>query len=242
MRKARHRRRSRAVKVLSSTAPAAMVAGAILAGPSAHAQVTHIVMDTSASTATDTTMALVDKATVAKAQEKAVWAASDWVTVQEGQSLSVIAGHSCDNQSDWTGLYEGNKKTIGPNPNLVFAGQQLVLDCREEAVSLPQPVYNAPESDNPAPEFQPVSYQTVDAGSYGGGFQSCVIERESGGNSQVMNSSGHYGLYQFDIGTWEEGGGNPGDFGHASVAEQNQVFQNVYAQRGTEPWAAYDGC
>ena len=33
-------------------------------------------------------------------------------------------------------------------------------------------------------------------------FQECVIARESGGNSQVMNSSGHYGLYQFSASTW----------------------------------------
>jgi hypothetical protein len=75
-----------------------------------------------------------------------------------------------------------------------------------------------------------------------GGFQSCVISRESGGNSQVMNSTGHYGLYQFDLGTWESGGGAAGDFGHASVGEQNAVFAAVYAARGTSPWAPYDGC
>jgi hypothetical protein len=57
-----------------------------------------------------------------------------------------------------------------------------------------------------------------------------------------MNSSGHYGLYQFSASTWAASGGNPADFGHASVAEQNQVFQNAYAQFGTSPWGPYDGC
>jgi hypothetical protein len=57
-----------------------------------------------------------------------------------------------------------------------------------------------------------------------------------------MNSSGHYGLYQFDASTWAAAGGNPASFGHASVGEQNQVFQNAYAQFGTSPWAPYDGC
>ena len=65
---------------------------------------------------------------------------------------------------------------------------------------------------------------------------------ESGGNAQVMNSSGHYGLYQFDLGTWESGGGSAADFGHASAAEQQQVFRAVYAARGTNPWSPYDGC
>jgi hypothetical protein len=75
----------------------------------------------------------------------------------------------------------------------------------------------------------------------GGGFQACVISRESGGDPQVMNSSMHYGWYQFDFSTWVSGGGNPADFGHASTGEQNAVFQSVYAARGTEPWMS-DGC
>ena len=57
-----------------------------------------------------------------------------------------------------------------------------------------------------------------------------------------MNSSGHYGLYQFDLSTWESGGGSASTFGHASAAQQTQVFNNVYAARGTSPWGPYDGC
>jgi hypothetical protein len=75
-----------------------------------------------------------------------------------------------------------------------------------------------------------------------GSFQACVIEHESGGNSQVMNSSGHYGLYQFSASTWAEYGGNPADFGSASAAEQNQVFNNAMAAGGASNWSAYDGC
>jgi hypothetical protein len=75
-----------------------------------------------------------------------------------------------------------------------------------------------------------------------GGFASCVISTESGGNSQVMNSSGHYGLYQFSASTWAEYGGSASDFGNASVAEQNQVFNNAVASGGQSNWSAYDGC
>jgi resuscitation-promoting factor RpfB len=81
----------------------------------------------------------------------------------------------------------------------------------------------------------------VNPASYSG-FQACVISRESGGDSQVMNSTGHYGLYQFSASTWAAAGGNPNDFGHASVAEQNLVFAQAYAAFGTSPWAPYDGC
>ncbi|HLK00770.1 MAG TPA: transglycosylase family protein, partial [Streptosporangiaceae bacterium] len=76
----------------------------------------------------------------------------------------------------------------------------------------------------------------------GGAFGACVVARESGGNSQVMNSSGHYGLYQFSYSTWVAYGGNPGDFGHASVAEQNAVFATALARGGQSNWSPYDGC
>lgn len=107
------------------------------------------------------------------------------------------------------------------------------------AAAAPAPASAAPRT--PSASAAPVS---VAASTYtgGSGFQQCVITRESGGNSQVMNGSGHYGLYQFDAGTWASGGGNPADFGHASVAEQNQVFNSVYAARGSSPWAPSDGC
>jgi hypothetical protein len=76
----------------------------------------------------------------------------------------------------------------------------------------------------------------------GGAFGACVISRESSGNSQVMNSTGHYGLYQFSASTWAAYGGNPADFGHATVAEQEQVFSNALAAGGQSNWSPYDGC
>jgi hypothetical protein len=69
-----------------------------------------------------------------------------------------------------------------------------------------------------------------------------VVARESGGNSQVMNASGHYGLYQFALGTWEKYGGPAADFGHASVAEQERVFMTALDQGGQSNWSSYDGC
>lgn len=100
-----------------------------------------------------------------------------------------------------------------------------------------------------APAAQP-GYQVVSSSrsyasssySGGGGMQSCIIARESGGSSQVMNSTGHYGLYQFSASTWAAHGGNPADFGHASVAEQNQVYYATVASDGYSDWAPYDGC
>lgn len=92
----------------------------------------------------------------------------------------------------------------------------------------------------PVPQYHAISSDTTYNGS--GSMQRCIISRESGGNSQVMNSTGHYGLYQFSYSTWVGSGGSAADFGHASVAEQNQVFYNAVAARGYSDWVAYDGC
>jgi phage tail protein X len=84
-----------------------------------------------------------------------------------------------------------------------------------------------------------------DSGAQAGGgssFRQCVISRESGGNSQARGAGGYYGLYQFSASTWAEYGGNPADFGNASVAEQNQVFDNAIAAGGQSNWSSYDGC
>ena len=76
----------------------------------------------------------------------------------------------------------------------------------------------------------------------GGAFGACVVERESGGNPDVWNASGHWGLYQFSASTWAEYGGSPADFGHAGVGEQEAVFMNAMARGGEFNWAPYDGC
>jgi Transglycosylase-like domain len=57
-----------------------------------------------------------------------------------------------------------------------------------------------------------------------------------------MNSSGHYGLYQFSYSTWVAYGGAPSEFGDASVAEQNAVFATAMSEGGEDNWAPYDGC
>lgn len=85
--------------------------------------------------------------------------------------------------------------------------------------------------------------RTVGGSYHGSGSkQRCIIARESGGNSQVMNGSGHYGLYQFSYKTWVSSGGSPSSFGHASVAEQNRAFYTAVAARGYSDWTPYDGC
>jgi len=179
--------------------------------------------------------------------------------VKPGDSLSSVAQRHCGTARDWTGIYAASRARgwTARNANSLTAGQHLWLSCSY----VPSMLRFAPAPPPPPPvvrtaavstgssgyhstyhrSYSSGSYGNVSAGSYGG-YQACVISRESGGRSQVMNSSGHYGLYQFDAGTWASGGGSAADFGHASVAEQNRVFAAVYAARGTQPWSPSDGC
>jgi spore germination protein YaaH len=73
-------------------------------------------------------------------------------------------------------------------------------------------------------------------------FEQCVIARESGGNPEITNGEGYWGLFQFSASTWAAYGGNPADFGSAPAAEQEQVFSNAMARGGESNWAPYDGC
>jgi LysM repeat protein len=165
-------------------------------------------------------------------------------TVRSGDSLSSIAGKVYHKQNAWPVLYYANRNKVHW-ADLVSTGQVLKVPA------LPAKIPAAPGQTGPAAAAtasgpvqatSAVSGGTYSGGSAGGSFGACVIARESGGNSQVMNSSGHYGLYQFSESTWVAYGGSAADFGHASAAEQNQVFSNAIARGGQSNWSPYDGC
>jgi len=173
-------------------------------------------------------------------------------TVKSGDTLSDIAKRVYHNPAYWPVLYWANHSQI-KYANVIEVGQKLTVPAKPAKVpaapSVLGPAAPAPVQSTSAPVTYAASAPVYSAPSQaattysgGGSFQSCVIARESGGNSQVMNSSGHYGLYQFSSGTWAAYGGNPADFGNASVAEQNQVFNNAIAAGGQSNWAPYDGC
>jgi hypothetical protein len=58
-----------------------------------------------------------------------------------------------------------------------------------------------------------------------GSYVACVIDRESGGNSRVMNSGGRYVPCQFSESAREAYGGSASDFSYGSVAGQNPGFK-----------------
>jgi LysM repeat protein len=167
--------------------------------------------------------------------------------VKPGDTLASIAKRLYANADYWPVLYWANHAAI-PYASQIQVGQALKVPAK------PAKIPDAPQDLAPAaPTVTTLSSgqsyssggSATTASTYSGSsgsFQACVIARESGGNSQVMNGSGHYGLYQFSASTWAAYGGNPADFGHASVAEQNQVFNNAIAAGGQSNWAPYDGC
>jgi hypothetical protein len=200
-------------------------------------------------------------ATVQRASGKNQAAKATSYTVRSGDSLSSIAGKVYHKQNAWPVLYYANRHQVHW-ADIVSTGQVLKVPA------LPAKIPAGPAQTGPAPAPAPApaaapasgpvqatsavsggtysggtsSGSTYSGGSPGGSFGSCVIARESGGNSQVMNSSGHYGLYQFSESTWVAYGGSAADFGHASVSEQNQVFGNAIARGGQSNWSPYDGC
>jgi hypothetical protein len=174
-------------------------------------------------------------------------------TVKSGETLSSIAASAYGNSRLWPALWWINKAQIR-NPDLIAEGQVIKLSAwhpdtawldHAAASARPAPVLAAPVH-----HYQVVyrhhhrTYRSYSSGTYhgSGSMERCIIARESGGSSQVMNSSGHYGLYQFSASTWAASGGNPSDFGHASVSEQQQVFRTAVAARGYSDWTPYDGC
>jgi LysM repeat protein len=182
-------------------------------------------------------------------------------TVRSGDSLSAIAGRVYRNPDAWPVLYWANRGQIRWADD-IQVGQVLRVPAAPATIPAP-PAQLAPPAprhastapvvaQSPAPAPAPAvpvsdpapAPAASSSGPWpGGAFGNCVVERESGGNPQVMNASGHYGLYQFSFSTWVAYGGNPSDFGHASIAEQEQVFLNAMATPGgANNWAPYDGC
>ena len=172
--------------------------------------------------------------------------------IHRGDTLSAV---SARHGMSWQALYCANRGAIGPDYDLITPGTRLRIrgaSCQLPVIQQPQLLAVTP-SPSPQPGTAPAPSQQAapaavqapaPAPYYGasGSFQQCVISRESGGSSQVMNATGHYGLYQFDYSSWVAAGGSPAAFGHASVSEQNQVFAKAYAQSGVSPWRPADGC
>jgi hypothetical protein len=177
-----------------------------------------------------------------------------YVTVKSGDTLSSISQKMYGKSTDWPALWWANRRSVH-NPGEILVGQRLRLVSKasvnklvreaetaaeQAAAPAPAPVATAPAA---APAAPPAPAQPATTAYTGpGGFQSCVIQAESGGNPSAVNpSTGAGGLYGFMPSTWQALG-FPGLPENASVAEQNAAFAKEYAQSGPGAWSAYDGC
>jgi Transglycosylase-like domain len=234
------------VPAVAGVAAAVCLAPQALANPAPAHAAAHSAVAAGALMSQDETLAAVKRAALTAAPARPAS-----YTVRSGDTLSAIAGKVYHKQNAWPVLYWANRDKIRW-ANIVGEGQVLKVPA------MPGKIPAAPSQLGPAPAPAPAPAPVVTSAaapvqatssvssSYSGGasssFEACVIARESGGNSQVMNSSGHYGLYQFSASTWVAYGGSAGDFGHASASEQHQVFSNAVARGGQSNWAPYDGC
>ena len=250
---------------LSLSAQAAP-AGAATAPADAHrAAAAHT--GSSSARLTSVANATAHKAHVAHVAHVAKSALPTRYTVRSGDSLASISQRFYHNPDAWPVLYRANHHQIHwaneikigqvlkvpvkpariPNPPALLGPAAAPVSPVSVSVTTPASTRHSAAPTQPAPvQTAPVQAapKAAAAATYSGSgsFQSCVIARESGGNSQVMNGSGHYGLYQFSASTWAAYGGSPSSFGNASVAQQNQVFNNAIASGGQSNWAPYDGC
>ena len=185
---------------------------------------------------------------------------SHHVTVRSGDTLSSISQREYGTTASWPALWWANRKAVS-NPSVIQAGERLqvpashrvkpwlthaALAAIPSAVPAPAPVaaQAAPVSTGTGmvTSTAPVQQATASYSGASGSFQSCVIQRESGGNASAVNaSSGAGGLYGFLPSTWQSLG-HSGLPENASVAEQNAAFAQEYAQSGGSAWSAYDGC
>lgn len=244
-----------AVPALAGVAATFCLAPQALADPSAAQGTAHHAVVADAASRLDPLSAQLLSAikqteTAQTARQQTGSSQASWYTVKAGDSLSVIAERSYHNQNAWPVLYWANRNRIHW-ANVIEPGQVLRIPVKPAKIPDPPSLLGpapAPVAETAAPEATAEAAPSQGAADVSssatpsGSFAQCVIARESGGQSQVMNGSGHYGLYQFSASTWAAYGGSSADFGHASVAEQNQVFSNALAAGGQSNWSAYDGC
>ena len=174
-------------------------------------------------------------------------------TVKSGDTLSGIAQHY---NTTWEAIYDGNHSAIH-NPNVVYAGQQLRVHEGDLATGLVPVQAAAPQSSSSntsqsapvksyavTPAAAPAPAQSA-AGSAGSGgssalsdipgvpqsFAACVAYRESTNNTNPAAHGNAYGIIP------ASGHNVSGD----SIAQQKQVFKQIYDTTGPSAWAA-DGC
>lgn len=194
MAKPRHARPSRARKAAQKAAAAAVpsIAGLAIAAP-AYASTPARSVHPEAGVA----VLPVASAVLIRDEKPATY------TVAPGDSLSLIAGKHCGNPADWTGIFEASKNQI-KNPDIIYPGQHVTLDCREVKVFTALAVPDAVTAHTTAAvsggvySFTALEHLWEDAGgpAWAASPAAAVAECESGGRTDAYNPSGASGLWQ----------------------------------------------
>lgn len=110
----------------------------------------------------------------------------------------------------------------------------------QEAVEAARQAEAARQVQLAAEKAQAAQIVSTHVVSLGGSLLDNIARCESSGNPRATNGT-HFGLFQFDLGTWASvgGSGNPMD---ASVSEQYMRAQILLNERGTQPWDASRNC
>lgn len=172
--------------------------------------------------------------------------------VRGGDTLSALAQSWCGKAGKWPHLYAANQGVVGNNPDVITPGEHLKMWCHETIsatldAALNPPVHADPPPADPAQHVAEAPAHVVVSGTLNeagmSSFEQCVIQHESGGNQYAQNpTSTASGLFGFLNTTWTAVTGLPGPARAYSVAQQDAAFAKEYAEAGTSPWAAYDGC
>jgi len=165
-------------------------------------------------------------------------------TVKPGDTLSGIAQHY---NTTWEAVYDHNQAII-QNPDLIYAGEHLHVVKGDLTKALPHvktvPVHSYKVTSAPAStSVQGASDSVSSSGSgYGSSalgdipgvpqsFAACVAYRESTNDTNPAANGNAYGIIP------ASGYNVSGD----SIAQQKQVFKQIYDTSGPGAWAA-DGC
>jgi LysM repeat protein len=172
-------------------------------------------------------------------------------TVKPGDTLSGVAQHY---NTTWEAVYDHNQSSIH-NPNLIYAGQKLRVVEGDLTKALPHvkaaaaqsssgsnrgqhaPVHSYATSTQSASHSASSSSSGYDSSALGDipgvpqSFAACVAYRESTNNTNPAAHGNAYGIIP------ASGYNVSGD----SIAQQKQVFKQIYDTSGPRAWAA-DGC
>jgi uncharacterized protein YabE (DUF348 family) len=142
-------------------------------------------------------------------------------------------------------LYTGQSQVARPGQagvirnvyRLTFTNDRLTgkrLIARNQTAAMQPEVVDVGTEARPAPVSTPSTPAVV--GSAGGLDWQALADCESGDDPSDVSADGlYYGLYQFDVGTWQSVGGT-GTPAQASAAEQTSRAELLYERDGTAPW------